>query len=121
MKEINPDFEIFSSITMQITPDEIKNEEYQKYFDGFVLFFNYTRDIELIESLPKGLKYIIIVNSYCTTKCDGCHHWFASPEDVAKSLVVCPKNIFKQTWDIKTTISPLDLDVFAPYISVFKI
>ena len=121
LKEINADFDILSSITMQIIPEEIQSEEFQKYFDGFVLFFNYTRDIELIKSLPKGLKYVLIVNSYCTTKCDGCHHWFADPSDIAKNLIFCPKNLYPQTWDIKTTISPLDLDVFIPYISIFKL
>lgn len=121
LKNIDYNYEIFGSITMQIVPEEIKDPEYQQYFDGFVLFFNYTRDIELIKSLPKELKYIIIVNSYCTIKCDGCHHWFAEPEAVAKNQIFCPKHLYPQTWDIKTTISPLDLDVFMPYISIFKL
>lgn len=114
------DTEVIGSITMKVTPQDLQKKEYE-IFDGFVLFFPYNRDIELIKSLPKQYKYILLVNCQCDVICEGTHHWFANSAEEKCSLLKCPHHYRDQSWENIIKIRPMDLDLFDPYISSYKL
>ena len=115
--------EIMGSITMKIMPQELNNNLnlYKKYFDSFVLWFPYNRDIELIKKLPKDFKYVLLVNCWCDKNCSGTFHWLAnSYEEEKKIQNICP-NKNGGTIKNKIFIPPQYLYLFQDYISYLKI
>lgn len=118
IKEIDSSLTVVGSIAMHITYQNIIQNisEYQKYFNSFVLDFKYNKNFLSIKLLPKNFSYILLVNSQCNIHCDGDHHWWG------KSNNFCP-GIFGRDVDFYNScvIRPMDLDLFDPYISVYKI
>lgn len=126
IKKLFPEAEIIGSITMKIEPEELisKIKIYRKYFDGFVLWFPYNRDIPKIESLPKNFKYVLLVNCHCTTACDGTHHWFAQNLEYEKNYYLyCPRDSKEEnrSFDKSIFIKPTHLYLFEDNISYFKL
>lgn len=118
IKDILPEAEITGSITMHINKEQLEEnkQEYLKYFDYFVLDFTYNRDIDKIYNLPKDFKYILIVNTTCYSNCPSDFHWFTNDYQNFN----CPYTD-KKTWTKTSIINPLDLPLFDPYISSYKI
>lgn len=119
----NYNIEIFGSITMKINKLKL-TEEHIKYFDGFVLWFPFNRDIKRIKKLPNNFKYILLINCKCCSFCDGTHHWFASKEE--EEHMYCPRKFFninfqEQNFKNSIFIRPNDLQLFEPYISYYKL
>lgn len=122
LKNINNNFKIVGSISMKINKEKLNLylSEYIQFFDYFVLPFHFCKDLTAIKALPKNFKYILLVNAYCNTQCDGTHHWFSSYQnDNIKCPGILNKNNLK--WKNTTRIRPMDLDLFLPYIQVFKL
>ena len=70
LKEYNSEFEIIGSIVMKIDKEKLlSNLDYEKYFDGFVLWFPFNRDLQAIADLPKNFKYVLFVNGGCHINC----------------------------------------------------
>ena len=123
LKDINKDFEIIGSITMKVMPEELNNniDLYKNYFDGFVLWFPYNRNIHLIQQLPKDFDYILLVNCYCSIYCQGTFHWLAqTQEEENASALICPN---RNGIDLKDSIiiPPQHLYLFDEYISYYKL
>lgn len=126
IKNLFPDenIEIIGSITMKINKAKL-TKEYEKYFDGFVLWFPFNRDIKRIKELPSNFKYILLINCKCCTFCDGTHHWLA-PSKEAEHNLYCPRSILDGS-DISKVfkdlifIRPNDLYLFDNYISYYKL
>ena len=118
IKKILPNAEITGSITMHINKEKLEKnkEEYLQYFDFFVLDFTFNRDIDKIYNLPKDFKYILIVNTACNSNCPGDFHWFTNDYKNFN----CPYED-KTSWWETSIINPLDLPLFDPYISSYKI
>ena len=122
IKSLSNDYEVIGSIVMKITPQQLKeNLEYKKYFDGFVIFFSYNKNIDALNDFPDDYFYVLLIGSYCHTQCDGLHHWDAEKKYVYKNLVKCPKSYKSTDWEYMTTICPWDLSVFKDKISIYKI
>lgn len=117
IKDIDPNIRIVGSIAMHITPEKIKKNytEYKKYFDAFVLDFSYTKNFVRVKILPKGFEYMLLANSRCNASCDGDHHWWE------KENKYCPGILGDINFYLSCLIRPMDLYLFDPYISVFKI
>lgn len=122
IKEVNPKAEIIGSINMHITKKDLEtNNELEKYFMGFVLDFSFGRKYNEIVTLPNKFKYIILVNSYCNNKCDGTHHWMYQYKKNSQEMK-CPGILQdKSQWNNSVLIRPMDLKLWYPYISIFKI
>ena len=116
LKNNNNNIEIVGSITMHISKDKLEtNDEYQKYFDSFVLDFSYPKNLEKIKALPTKYKYIILVNSLCNKLCTGDKHWWTKEECICPGLI---KNVgFQQS----CLIRPMDLHFFDDYIKNDKL
>ena len=119
----NDNIEIFGSITMKINRFKL-TEEHDKYFDGFVLWFPFNRNIKRIKNLPNNFKYILLINCKCYAFCDGTHHWFATKEE--EEHIYCPRKFFttnsqEQIFKDSIFIRPNDLQLFDPYISYYKL
>ncbi len=125
LKELfKEEIEIIGSITMKINKKKL-TQEYKKYFNGFVLWFPFNRDIKRIKELPKDFKYILLINCKCCTFCDGTHHWLASSKEEEHDLY-CPRSTldgqdFKHIFKNLIFIRPNDLYLFDNYISYFKL
>lgn len=115
IREIYPESEIIGSITMKVMPQDLENSKY-KIFNGFVLWFPYNRDFDMITELPNQYRYIMLVNCGCSVYCDGTHHWFSLDEKVK-----CPKANYPHEMKDIIYIDPKDLYLFEPYISYFKL
>ena len=103
-------------------------ENYSHLFNGFVLFFPFNRDFQSIQKLPKGFKYILLVNCFCNNTCQGDHHWYAVENGTfscpnAKYLCNINCSIHEEIipWHENSTIRPIDLDEFSTHIDVFKL
>lgn len=121
IKDINPLAEITGSITMKIMPD-ILNENislYQQYFNNFVLWFPYNRDLQLIKQLPEEFKYILLINCACHKECQGTAHWLASSAE-AESQIFC-KASKDNNINNKIYIPPQHLPLFNQYVSYYKL
>lgn len=124
IKKFLPSAEVIASITMKITYEEFISNNKLEIFDGFVLFFTFNRDLDLIKKLPKKYKYILLVNCGCNIHCDGTHHWFASrtfEEGNKPEQHRCPNKIKPTYWKDTIRIRPMDLNIFDPYISIYKL
>lgn len=124
LKEINSDFFIIGSIAMKASIAMIESEEYQKYLDGFVLFFPFNRNLKAIKNLPKNKKYILLVNCDCNIHCSGTQHWFASREDELLRTYECPNKFYgpeRADWAQIIRIRPMDAQIFDPYIYSYKL
>lgn len=126
LKNISSSFEITGSITMKVEPNELQdNIEYQKYFNNFVLWFPYNKNINKIQQLPPWFKYILLINCFCSNRCDGTHHWFATKEqEQGQQLKWCPKinNLPpKAAYKMNIFVRPNDLYLFDNYISYYKL
>ena len=124
IKKFLPSAEVIASITMKITYEEFISNNELEIFDGFVLFFTFNRDLDLIKKLPKKYKYILLVNCGCNIHCDGTHHWFASrdfEEGNKPEQHRCPNKIKPTYWKDTIRIRPMDLNIFDPYISIYKL
>lgn len=123
IKKINSNNIIVGSIAMNITlNDLVNNIQFKSYFDYFVLPFNFCKDLEQIKILPKNYKYILLVNAYCNSQCKGTHHWNFLYKKEDKEIY-CPGILYKNNlkWENTTRIRPMDLNIFIPYIHVFKL
>ena len=125
IKSISLNFEVIGSISMKITKEKLnKNPDYFKYFDGFVLFFPFNRNLNKIKNLPKNFKYVLLVNCDCNIRCPGEQHWFASKENELIGNVNCPNDFYTNNiadWSEIIRIRPMDLPIFDDYISYYKI
>lgn len=122
IKNISKEFEVVASITMKISPEQFKTDiNLEKYFDKFVLWFPYNRDLETIKNLPKKYKYILLVNCSCNKNCDGTHHWFADKEIEDNIKNTCPNVLFGKDYRQRILIRPTDLPVFNHYIDCYKL
>ena len=124
IKELDSKLEVIGSISMQINKDKIlSNMNYGIYFDSFVLPFYFSRDFEAITKLPKTHKYILLVNAFCSIHCNGKGHWwFQYTKDSAPFK--CPGLMGTDEpmkWKDGALIRPMDLELFDPYISVYKL
>ena len=119
IKNILPEAEIIGSITMNINKDKIEEnkQEYIKYFDSFVLNYTYNKNLEKIQDMPNYYKYIIIVNSFCDTRCEGNPNCFASQFNNFK----CPYKESFRSFENLSIIPPFDLDKYDNYIQSYKI
>lgn len=125
LKAISKDFEVIGSITMKISVEQLNDPEYAEYFNGFVLWFPYNRDFELLSKLPKCFDYTLLVNCDCNIQCGGTHHWFADrTRELAKPSGTCPNSQYGNKgldWNYTIRIRPNDLPAFSPYIKYFKL
>lgn len=127
IRAILPNAEIIASITMKLMPEDLENPECE-VFDGIVLYFPYNRDLEMIANLPKKFKYILLVNCGCNINCPGTHHWFADRGTEKKMFNFCPNARIKHEndggnvpWEQIIRIRPMDLPIFDPYITYYKL
>lgn len=110
---------IVGSISMKVTLQDLENNNYDN-FDYFVLHFPFCKNFDQIKKLPKKYKYILLINAYCNINCDGTHHWniqYKGEENFCPGLL--HSNNLK--WSQTTRIRPMDLDLFDPYISIYKL
>lgn len=121
IKDIDPTIEVTGSITMRITHKDLdEHPEYKGVFNRFVLPFHYGRDLEGIKKLPFDYEYLILANSNCNASCIGYNHWLAEDQ----TQVQCPgigTDDFNTPWKDFCMIRPMDLGIFQPYISTFKL
>lgn len=122
IKDINPNFDVIGSILMLTNKQKIEEnfDEYKKYFSGFVLGFNYTKDIDAIMELPLDFNYILMCNTGCDVRCTGKDHWALDLFDERLKEYRCP---YASTKSLRfaSLIRPMDLYLFYPYITIFKI
>ena len=93
IKDIFPEAEIITSITMHITKEDIENnlELYKELFSSMVLDFSYYKNLNKIRELPKEFKYITLINSLCNIKCRGDSHWrHRNPDGTRFHQTQCP-------------------------------
>ena len=118
-----PDSNIIGSISMKITKEDIlKHPEYKELFDGFVLHFPYSKNIKLLQEMPNQFYYLILINAFCNVHCIGTNHWFNSYKPGADEIH-CP-GLYdgqKVKWNDTALVRPMDLDIFDPYIKIFKL
>lgn len=98
-------------------------------YDEIVLPFNFCRQLQLIEQLPKKYNYSILVNSVCYYKCSQCqNHWFmkanSEEEFIEKTTKLlesyCHSPYFTHNNE-RIKIEPSDLKYFEPYVQTFKL
>lgn len=121
IKTIDKNMTIVGSIAMKVTYDELLvNNQYEKYFDYFVLHFPFCKNLKEIKLLPKKYKYILLVNAYCNIDCNGTHHWNNTYKG---ELNYCPGILQDNNlkWSKTARIRPMDLDLFSQYISIYKL
>lgn len=127
IKNIDKSLNVIGSISMGIDKEKIiKNlKEYKLYFDGFVLPFKFSRDIEEIKKLPKDFYYILLINAYCNIKCTGQAHWNFDYKETPKfkcpGLLKINKNFNSISWEESARIRPMDLGYFDKYIQIYKL
>ena len=109
------------SITRNLTFEEILNTDLSMY-DYICLSFYFPHHLQLIEKLPDKYKYLIICNSKCLTNCKHPeNHWFEINTEFSKicnHLKFINMNINMQN---SSFIRPEDIELFNPYISIFKL
>lgn len=112
---------IVGSISMKVSKEHLdQHPEYKELFDGFVLHFPFSKSLSGIKDLPNDYYYLLLVNAYCNTKCPGTHHWFSDYKtdfDTSK-FDNCIRNT---TWQTSALVNPADLNLFDPYIKIFKL
>ena len=121
IKNINNEIIVVGSISMRLTLKEINNNtEYEDLFDYIVLHFPFCRNLSEIKQLTNKYKYILLINAYCHVDCDGSHHWNRL---YMGEKSYCPGRLGGTflKWSQGTRIRPMDLELFNPYISVFKL
>lgn len=118
IKTIDPTIKVVGSIAMHISKTKLEQnkDEYKQYFDAFVLDFGYNKDFIKIKGLPKEFKYMILINSRCNVFCDGDRHWWGDGFSHT-----CPGIAPNIDFSQSCMIRPMDLTLFDPYISVYKI
>lgn len=124
-KEKYNDIRCILSITAVLSLDDIKNNDYSMY-DEIVLFFNFCRQIQLLEELPKKYNYVLMVNSHCIYNCDRClSHWNLNAdtieeysEKVFKIIDGYCSGVYRED---RAYIQPNDLVYFDEYISNYKL
>lgn len=117
------DVEIVGSITMKLSLNDFLNsDELKDYFDNFILFFPFNRDLASIKKLPSDFNYTMLVNCACNIYCDGTTHWFADRKLSLHGVPTCPQNNNElNIIENSIVISPVDLIIFEPYINYFKL
>lgn len=117
IKDIDPTIKVVGSIAMHITSDKLlsSKEDYLKYFDAFVLDFSFNKNFLKIKKLPKDFNYMLLINSRCNINCDGDRHWWGDGFSH-----VCPGISPEIDFSQSCIIRPMDLELFDPYISVYK-
>lgn len=126
IKKIIPDANIIGSIAMQINIEKIQNnlEEFSLYFDGFVLPFSASRDLNNIKKLPKNFYYILLINAYCNIHCNGKNHWnytYKESYDVKCPGILTSDKNNSIPWEKSARIRPMDLGFFDRYIYIYKL
>ena len=120
IKEVKDDVEIIGSIVMQINNEKLKQNNYHN-FNGFVLFFPFNRNIQLIKELPKEYEYSLLVNSGCNIFCDGVRHWTVnSLEEETNIMNNCPRRK-NNSIEHNIYIPNIDVQYFEPYINYIKL
>ena len=128
IRQILPTAEITGSITMKIEPEELKKniKIYRKYFDNFVLWFPYNRDMQKINALPEGFGYVMLINCGCSIICDGTHHWFENSYTTEAKYWMrrCPKELNPEKYGSYKNvifIKPTHLYLFEDKITYWKL
>lgn len=118
--EFGNDIDLRLSITRKATFKELCEQDLSMY-DNICLFFWFGRHLDKIKELPDKYNYSILVNSDCLWNCSECdHHWFNGRNYKPR----CREKMLDKFYiNMKTVcyIRPEDLNLFYPYISVFKI
>ena len=119
IKNILPEAEIIGSITMNINKEKIENNkiEYLQYFNSFTLNYTYNKNLTKIQQLPNYHKYTLIVNSRCSSECEGRKECFDSKYNNFKCPYITQNNSFKES----SIISPISLSFFDNFIYSYKI
>lgn len=125
IRSICPNSNIIGSISLNINRKKILAEysEFKKYFDGFVLPFIFSRNLNEIKNLPNDFYYILLINSYCNISCTGKQHW--NFDYKINKPIACPgilnNSLESISWDKSARIRPMDLAFFDPYITIYKL
>lgn len=124
LKTINSSYYVIGSLTMKMSLSQFSQDIYSQWFDGFVLFFPFNRNFNAIKQLPSHFNYILLVNCDCNIHCKGTHHWFATREQELLKTLECPNSFYLNhapDWDQLIRIRPMDMPLFDPYISAYKL
>ena len=124
LKQINSSYYVIGSLSMKISLTKLQTINFKPWFDGFVLFFPFNRNFKAITQLPKIFDYILLVNCDCNIHCGGTHHWFATREQELLKTLECPNRFYlnhSPDWNQLIRIRPMDMPLFDPYISAYKL
>lgn len=125
IRSIAPNSNIIGSISLNINKNKILKQYdiYKLNLNGFVLPFYFSRNLNLIKTLPQDFYYILLINSYCNIACNGKQHW--NFDYKSNKPINCPgildKSINSISWEQSARIRPMDLGFFDPYISIYKL
>ena len=121
IKKISFAFEVIGSIVMRIEKQQI-TDEHNLYFNGFVLWFPFNRNIQKIKEMPKNFRYSLLINCGCNKFCDGIHHWCTNSLE-EEQTIYCPNNDPNIEYSFKNSIRirPQDLFLFKDDITYFKL
>lgn len=121
IKNFSSIYEVIGSITMKIEKNIITTE-HLLYFDGFVLWFPFNRDIQKIKEMPTNFKYVLLINCGCSKYCDGSHHWITNSFQ-EEQQIKCPNAdpLMQHNYKDCVKIRPQDLNLFNNLISYYKL
>ena len=122
LKEKNSNLYVLASILNKIMPNNIIEhfDEYKKYLDGIVLHFYYNKNLSIIKQLPKDFEYVLLVNCWCSTYCEGTPHWLYGDSSACR-IAPYKKASIPIPWAETGMVRPCDLELFEPYIKSFKL
>lgn len=124
-KELYNDTKFILSITSISTAEYICNNDLSMY-DGIVLYFNFCRQIQELEKLPKEYKYTLLINSHCIYNCDrSLSHWrLTAPtfeEYEEKELKITIGHCGEVYREDRAFVPPEDLSYFEDYVDSYKL
>ena len=119
-KERHKDIELTLSITRVATEAEIREKDFSMY-DEIVLFYWFNRHLDVVKTLPKKYRYVVIANIACYYDCKWHdEHWYARNWDYQKKATdkcrACVKDLRDTAY-----IEPENLEYFDPYLSGYKL
>ena len=119
-KSRHPEISVTLSITSALTAADIQSRDLSMY-DHIVLFYWFSRHLDVVKGLPKKYRYILIPNTDCYWNCKWHDaHWFAtSREEERAATRLCRKCVH----DMRDAsfIEPENLSYFDPYIDSYKL
>ena len=119
-KSRHPDISLTLSVTRALTEAGIRNGDFSMY-DNIVLFFWFTRHLDVLKTLPEKYHYILMPNTECYWNCHWHdEHWFATTrEEEIAATSNCHKCIMG-THDT-SLIEAENLSYFDPYVDAYKL